>query len=63
MIDIFKRPVRRKQDAVGADLEHRVYQRLRAEIPRGRQIEVGMKVVGDLLFRRMLGGAFTQALR
>src|SRR5215510_8507030 len=54
VIDIFERPVNREQDAVGPDLENGIDQRLRAEIARGGQEEVGVEVVADLLLRLVL---------
>src|SRR4051812_1751886 len=54
VVDVLERPVGREQDAVGADLEDRVDQRLRAEVARRGGVEVGVEVVDDLVLRLVL---------
>src|SRR5436309_2045195 len=49
MIDVFERPVDREQDAIRSDFEDGIDQRLRAEIARSGQEEVGVEVVADFL--------------
>src|SRR6185369_15446337 len=50
MIYILERPVDREQDAVRSDFKNGIDQRLRAEIARRGQEEVGVKVIAYLLF-------------
>ncbi len=54
VIDVFKWPIRRKEDAVRADFEHRVDERLSTKVARSRQPEVRAKVLGDRLFGRIV---------
>src|SRR5262245_903743 len=53
VVDVLERPVGGKEDAVRADLEDRVEQRLRAEVARGGEVEVVAEVVAELLLRRI----------
>ena len=47
VIDVLERPVGREHDAVGADLEDGVDQRLGAEVARRRDVEVLREIIGD----------------
>src|SRR5882672_2945735 len=47
VIDVFKRPVGREHDAARTDHAHGSEQRLRAEIPRYRDVEVLVEVIGN----------------
>src|SRR5437762_10430751 len=54
MIDVFERPVDREQDTIRSYFEDGIDQRLRAEIARRGQEEVGVEVVADFLLRLVL---------
>src|ERR1700712_3238630 len=50
MIDVLERPIRGKQNSIGADLEQRIDQRLGTKVSRRGQIEMLIEVLADLLF-------------
>ena len=54
VIDILEWPVGREQDAVGADLEDCVDQRLGAEIAGRGDPEIFLEILGEFLLRRIL---------
>src|ERR1700745_3467191 len=58
VVDVLEWPVGREQDAVGPDLKDRIDQRLRSEIARRREIEVGVEIIRDLLLCGVLRPRF-----
>src|SRR5580658_10291143 len=49
VVDVLERPVGRKHDAVGADFQHGVVERLRVEIARRGDVEIFAEVIAESL--------------